>query len=108
MAQARDATAPGPDGSPPFVKVLEIPNDLRAEEDLADSLLPIANPSDTSSRYLEFLAEIRRHLSENCPVLVRGWRTPNPCRLTRGGIELLRGSVDQLVEWQGNLLLLIL
>ena len=66
MSQARDATAPRPDGSSPFVKILEIPDDLCVDKDLADTLLPHANSSNTHPNYLQFLAEIRHHLSENC------------------------------------------
>jgi hypothetical protein len=106
MAKARDATKPGPDGSPPLVKILEFPDDNFASEDLATSLMPRIHSPPSS--YSLFLAEIRRHLSKNQPVLVRGWKRPNSCRFTREGIKSLRGSLEQEVKWQGDMVVSIL
>lgn len=98
MAKAWDATKPGPDGSRPLVEVLEIP--YPATDNLAASLMPTTSPL-TPSAYSAFIANVRRLLSQNRPVLVRGWSVANPCQFTRDGIARLRGSIDQQVQWQG-------
>jgi len=102
MAKARDATKPGVDGSPPLVTILELPGYVLTGENIATEFKP-AGASPHHSLYIDFLAEVRSLLSQNRPVLVRGWKRPNSCRFTKKGLQLLRGSLDQDVEWQGML-----
>ena len=103
MSQARDATKPGPDGSPPLVVIIDLPepDDAWTPGALAESLRPVISPQ-APAPYQQFLIEVRRHLSENRPVLVRGWKRPHPCQFTREGIRDLRGSLGQAVQWQGE------
>lgn len=102
MAKARDATKPGADGSPPLVTILELPDDVSTGGDVAMSFMPTGG-SPNPSQYADFLAQVRSLLSKNRPVLVRGWKRPNSCRFTKEGLQLLRGSLDQDVQWQGML-----
>ena len=102
MAVQKMATTPKADtmGTRSYVAIINIPDALRRQQGARQP------PSKSLPHISTFVEQVRGHLREGRAVVINGWYPDTEYDFTVEDLSVLRPTMGQQVDWQGESTLL--